>query len=52
MGEGTHNEISGGVFFGAVLQGEQITAHLPVPVIPALSGLPSEALGLQPRRGA
>ena len=49
MGEGTHNEISGGVFFGAVLQGEQITAHLPVPVIPALSGLPSRSPGFTGR---
>jgi AAA ATPase domain len=49
MGEGTHNEISGGVFFGAVIQGEQITAYLPAPVVPALSGLPSRSPGFTGR---
>ncbi len=34
------NVISGGVFFNAVIQGKNITAHLPAQITPALSGLP------------
>ncbi|MCQ4207444.1 AAA family ATPase [Streptomyces longispororuber] len=34
------NDISGGVFFGAVVQGETVTVHLPPATAPALSGLP------------
>ncbi|MBD0672638.1 hypothetical protein [Streptomyces sp. CBMA156] len=39
--ERVHNEISGGVFFATVVQGHDITLHLPAPVRPALSGLPA-----------
>ncbi|MEV7197342.1 hypothetical protein AB0N81_36910 [Streptomyces sp. NPDC093510] len=34
------NTISGGVFFHAVIQGRDITVHLPPQITPALSGLP------------
>ncbi|MFT7837986.1 tetratricopeptide repeat protein [Saccharothrix sp. BKS2] len=34
------NTIGGGVFFNAVVQGRDITLHLPPQVTPALSGLP------------
>ena len=36
-----HNEISDGVFFGTVIQGEAVTVRLPPQVTPALSGLPA-----------
>ncbi|WP_405775748.1 tetratricopeptide repeat protein [Streptomyces sp. NBC_01538] len=35
-----HNEISGGVFFNAVIQGRNIQVQLPAEVTPALCGLP------------
>ncbi|MDX3067592.1 MULTISPECIES: tetratricopeptide repeat protein [Streptomyces] len=35
------NQINGGVFFHAVIQGRDITVQLPPEVTPALSGLPS-----------
>ncbi|MFJ9933719.1 tetratricopeptide repeat protein [Streptomyces virginiae] len=38
--EGTNNSISGGVFFHAVIQGRDITVHLPPQAPLALSGLP------------
>ncbi|MFB8395117.1 tetratricopeptide repeat protein, partial [Streptomyces yangpuensis] len=38
--DGTNNHISGGVFFHAVIQGRNITVHLPPQVTPALSALP------------
>lgn len=34
-------EITGGVFFSYVIQGEQVNVQLPPPVTPALSGLPA-----------
>src|ERR1700730_13005258 len=37
---GTRNEISGGIFFSAVIQGSDITLQLPREITPALSGLP------------
>jgi len=36
----THNQISGGIFFSAVIQGRDITVQLPAQVPQALSGLP------------
>ena len=36
----TRNEITGGVFFSAVIQGQNITVQLPPQVTPAMSGLP------------
>ncbi|MEV7969365.1 tetratricopeptide repeat protein [Sphaerisporangium sp. NPDC088356] len=36
-----HNQISGGVFFSAVIQGRDITVRLPPRITPALSGLPA-----------
>ncbi|GAA1014348.1 hypothetical protein Aple_079770 [Acrocarpospora pleiomorpha] len=41
MAEGIHNEITGGIFFTAVIQGRDITVRLPPQVTPALSGLPA-----------
>ena len=38
----TRNEITGGVFFSAVIQGRDITVQLPPEITPALSGLPAE----------
>src|ERR1019366_8202396 len=38
---GTHNAISGGIFFSAVIQGRDITVQLPREITPALSGLPA-----------
>ncbi|MET7636912.1 tetratricopeptide repeat protein [Streptomyces sp. NPDC005499] len=35
------NEISGGVYFNAVIQGRDITVKLPPQITPALSGLPT-----------
>jgi len=44
MGKGqTRNEITGGIFFSAVIQGRDITVQLPSEITPALSGLPSSA---------
>ncbi len=37
----TRNEISGGIFFSAVIQGRDITVQLPREITPALSGLPA-----------
>jgi tetratricopeptide (TPR) repeat protein len=37
----TRNEITGGIFFSAVIQGRDITVQLPPQVTPALSGLPA-----------
>ncbi|MFE3200175.1 tetratricopeptide repeat protein [Embleya sp. NPDC059237] len=37
----THNDIGGGVFFHAVVQGRNITVQLPPRIEPALSGLPA-----------
>jgi tetratricopeptide (TPR) repeat protein len=48
-GGGTHNEIHGGVFFGAVVQGRHVTVQLPAQVTPALSGLPARAAGFTGR---
>jgi hypothetical protein len=36
----TRNEISGGIFFSAVIQGRDITVKLPPVITPALSGPP------------
>ncbi|MGP4095127.1 hypothetical protein [Nonomuraea sp. KM90] len=36
-----HNQISGGIFFSAVIQGRDITVQLPPQVTPALFGLPA-----------
>ncbi|MER6808771.1 tetratricopeptide repeat protein [Spirillospora sp. NPDC000708] len=41
MSGGTRNEITGGIFFSAVVQGRDITVQLPPAVTPALSGLPA-----------
>ncbi|MEU8377959.1 tetratricopeptide repeat protein [Streptosporangium sp. NPDC048865] len=38
-----HNQISGGIFFAAVIQGRDIIVQLPPQVTPALSGLPAGA---------
>ncbi|WP_181804108.1 ATP-binding protein [Streptomyces shenzhenensis] len=35
-----HNEISGGVFFHEVIQGQVVNVRLPREIVPALSGLP------------
>ena len=35
------NTITGGLFFHAVVQGRDVTVHLPLQIIPALSGLPA-----------
>ncbi|GAA0451602.1 hypothetical protein [Streptomyces olivaceiscleroticus] len=40
VGEPMVNTISSGIFFHAVMQGRDITVHLPPQVMPALSGLP------------
>jgi tetratricopeptide (TPR) repeat protein len=37
----TTNLITGGIFFSAVIQGSNVTVHLPREVTPALSGLPA-----------
>ncbi|MEU4039772.1 ATP-binding protein [Streptomyces collinus] len=37
---GTRNEISGGLFLNAVIQGHHVTVQLPPTVTPALDGLP------------
>lgn len=39
----TRNEITGGIFFSAVIQGRDITVQLPPQITPALSGLPASA---------
>ncbi|MEU6748502.1 ATP-binding protein, partial [Spirillospora sp. NPDC046719] len=41
MSDGTRNQITGGIFFSAVVQGRDITVQLPPAVTPALSGLPA-----------
>lgn len=41
----TYNSVSGGVHFGAVVQGRQVSLRLPPAVEPALSGLPKPASG-------
>jgi hypothetical protein len=43
VADDTINEISGGIFFSAVIQGRDITVQLPPEVIPALSGLPARS---------
>jgi tetratricopeptide (TPR) repeat protein len=43
------NEITGGVFFAAVIQGRDITVQLPAQVIPALSGLPAASAAFSGR---
>ncbi|OAH10245.1 tetratricopeptide repeat protein [Streptomyces jeddahensis] len=40
-GSPVENQISGGVFFHAVIQGRDITVQLPPQITPALSGLPT-----------
>ncbi|MFI7057426.1 ATP-binding protein [Streptosporangium canum] len=40
MADDTRNQISGGIFFSAAIQGRNITVQLPPQVPPALSGLP------------
>lgn len=45
-GDRAHYEISGGVFFNAVVQGEHVTIQLPPEINPALSGLPARLGGL------
>ncbi len=40
-GSPVSNQISGGVFFHAVIQGRDITVQLPPQITPALSGLPT-----------
>ncbi|MEV4439556.1 tetratricopeptide repeat protein [Streptomyces sp. NPDC049577] len=42
-GETVNNLISGGVYFGPVVQGRQISLTLPPSIRPALSGLPAAA---------
>lgn len=42
-GGATHNSITGGIFFHAVIQGRDITVQLPPAIKPALSGLPKLA---------
>ncbi|WP_190216082.1 ATP-binding protein [Streptomyces griseosporeus] len=42
-GGATSNTITGGSFFNAVVQGRDITVHLPPAITPALSGLPAPA---------
>ncbi|MFE5495439.1 tetratricopeptide repeat protein [Streptomyces virginiae] len=42
-GGATHNSITGGIFFHAVIQGRDITVQLPPAITPALSGLPKPA---------
>lgn len=37
----SRHQITGGVFFSYVIQGENVTVQLPPPVTPALSGLPA-----------
>ncbi len=39
----TRNEISGGIFFSAVIQGRDITVVLPAELHPALAGSPAES---------
>ncbi|MEU9276197.1 tetratricopeptide repeat protein [Streptomyces sp. NPDC048342] len=39
-GSAVHNEISGGVFFHEVIQGQVVNVRLPREIVPALSGLP------------
>jgi tetratricopeptide (TPR) repeat protein len=46
----TVNEISGGIFFSAVIQGRDITVQLPQEVTPALSGLPARSPGFAGRQ--
>ena len=43
MSHDTVNEISGGIFFSAVIQGRDVTVQLPPEVTPALSGLPARS---------
>lgn len=43
MVDDTHNQISGGIFFSAVIQGRDITVQLSPEVTPALSGLPASS---------
>jgi hypothetical protein len=43
------NEISGGVFFGTVIQGRKITVQLPREIRPALGGLPPRTLSFSGR---
>ncbi|MFD4509413.1 tetratricopeptide repeat protein [Streptomyces sp. NPDC058457] len=38
--QAVHNEISGGVFFHEVIQGQVVNVHLPEKIVPALSGMP------------
>ncbi|NBM17976.1 NB-ARC domain-containing protein [Streptomyces sp. GC420] len=43
------NQISGGVFFHAVIQGHTVAVHLPPEVLPALAGLPTASPGFTGR---
>ncbi|WP_437014184.1 AAA family ATPase [Streptomyces sp. enrichment culture] len=45
----TRNQISGGVFFNAVIQGRDITVQLPPSITPALSGIPAVSPGFTGR---
>jgi hypothetical protein len=47
----TSNEIGGGIFFSAVVQGRDITVHLAPEVFPALTGLPACSPGFTGRDG-
>jgi tetratricopeptide (TPR) repeat protein len=47
--ERTHNQISGGIFFSAVIQGRNITVQLPAQVTAALSGLPAGSAAFRGR---
>ena len=40
-GYGVHNQISGGLYFNAVVQGANVTLQLPATVPPALTGMPT-----------
>ncbi|MGY5106259.1 tetratricopeptide repeat protein, partial [Streptomyces sp. 900105245] len=46
-----NNTISGGIFFHEVIQGRDITVHLPPAVAPALSGLPEVSQAFTGRDG-
>ncbi|WP_051967324.1 tetratricopeptide repeat protein [Kitasatospora mediocidica] len=48
---GARNEISGGIFFSAVVQGRNIVIELPQQVTPALQGLPAASSVFVGRQG-
>ena len=51
MAGDSHNEITGGIFFSAVIQGRNITVQLPPQVTPALSGPPAGSPAFTGREG-